>query len=70
LSSLAFGNFVGDSKTDVLRVSGGKWYVSDGGKSSWTLFADFAHGSYALSALRFADFTGDGTDDVFFSGKP
>ena len=34
-ADLAFGDFDGEGKTDVLRTYGGKWSVSYGGTSNW-----------------------------------
>jgi hypothetical protein len=61
-ASLAFVNFDGDSKADIFKTSGGKWYVSYDGVSSWT---QVATEPYTLSELRFGDFVGDGKTDVF-----
>ncbi len=63
-SELGYGDFIGDSRTDVFLVSQGKWLISDGGTGSWQVVN--ASG-YPFESLRFGDFIGDGKTDVFTS---
>ena len=61
LNELRFGNFVGDSKVDVLRSTGNEWLVWDRVSKeleSPQLVADPDGG------LTFADFDGDGFTDI------
>ncbi len=62
VGDLGFGDFNGDSITDVFRTAGGEWYVSWGGNSSWD---SINSSSVTIGSLRFADFDGDGETDVF-----
>lgn len=62
LSSLRFGDFDGDRKTDVFVTSGGVWYISKRGVDWWT---ELNSSSTPLSQLAFGDFDGSGTTDVF-----
>jgi len=62
LSELAFGDFDGDGRADVLQTTGSEWQVSYGGEGAWERLNA---SSYTLDALAVADFDGDGVDDVF-----
>lgn len=62
ISELAFGDFNGDRKTDVIRGTGDVWLVSWGGTSVWE---QINVSSYDFSDLAIGDFNGDGKDDVF-----
>lgn len=62
ISELAFGDFNGDRKTDVIRGTGKFWFVSWGGTSVWE---QINVSSYDFSNLAIGDFNGDGKDDVF-----
>jgi hypothetical protein len=61
LSELRFGNFVGDSKMDVLRSTGSEWLVWDRVSRTWN---HLGFSSVPLSRLTFADFDGDGFTDI------
>ena len=61
-TDVAFVNFDGDAKADIFKTSGGKWYVSYDGVTSWI---EIATQPYTLSELRFGDFVGDSKTDVF-----
>jgi hypothetical protein len=62
LSSLRFGDFDGDGKTDVFTTTNGQWRYSSAGLTSWK---NLAVASESLESLRFGDFDGDGRTDVF-----
>lgn len=64
LSSLAFGDFNGDGKTDVFRTTGRSWRVSYSGTGAWQTLKNSAA---RLSSLAFGDFNGNGKTDVFRS---
>jgi hypothetical protein len=62
LSSLGFGDFDGDGRTDVFRTDDSTWYWLSAGKGSWE---QLNSSSSTLPSLRFGDFDGDGRTDVF-----
>ncbi len=57
---LAFGQFLGDDRTDVFRGNGQRWFASDAGLGGWV---PLAHSGHLPSALAFGDFVGDGRTD-------
>ena len=64
LEGLRFGDFDGDGRTDVFRMSGSQWQFSSAGTGAWqVLFTDPS--LTPLDDLRFGDFNGDGRTDVF-----
>jgi Astacin (Peptidase family M12A)/FG-GAP-like repeat len=63
LSSLRFGDFDGDRKTDIFTTSNGRWLTSKSGVDWW---AQINTSSYPLSQLGFGDFNADGKTDVFY----
>jgi hypothetical protein len=65
VSSLAFGDFDGDGRTDVLRPGGARWNVSYEGRGRWETLAVASEG---LSQIALGDFDGDGRADVFRTG--
>jgi hypothetical protein len=62
LTSLRFGDFNGDGKSDVFRADGSKWHVSWSGTGQW---APLNTSTYQAADLRFADFNGDKKTDIF-----
>ncbi len=62
ISSVRFGDFDGDGRTDVFRADGSAWWWSRSGAEGW---ARLNTSSVGLSDLAFGDFDGDGTTDVF-----
>ena len=63
LYDCVFGNFDGDPWTDALRADGSAWSIASHGNGPWLFLRD----DWARAAdLRVADFTNDGTDDVFW----
>ena len=63
LASLRFADVDGDRTTDVLRFQGDVWWVSYGGQTGWQRLA-----LRSTTAVTFADFDGDGSDDAFATG--
>lgn len=63
LASLRFADVDGDGRTDVLRFQGDVWWVSYGGATGWQRLA-----LRSTTAVTFADFDGDGSDDAFATG--
>jgi len=63
-SELGFGDFTGDSRTDLFLVSEGNWLISDGGVGPWE---QINTSGYPFHQLRFGDFVGDEKTDVFTS---
>lgn len=64
LQDLAYGDFNGDGKTDVLMSSNSTAYVSLGGNTNWL---EWNNTSYDLTEMRLGDFDGDGKTDLFRS---
>ncbi len=64
VKNLAFGDFNGDSKTDVFAAWDGKWRVSWSGSSGWQ---DLNVSGIPVGDLAFGDFNSDGKTDVFAS---
>jgi hypothetical protein len=62
LSSLGFGDFDGDGKTDVFRPDGSAWWWLSGGAGGWQKLNT---SSATLGSVAFGDFNGDGKTDVF-----
>ena len=62
IESLFFGDFIGDSKTDVFVKDGNRWLVSQSGTGPWV---QLATSGYNVTDLRFGDFVGDSKTDVF-----
>lgn len=62
LSTLGFGDFDGDGRTDILRTDGSAWWWLSGGTGSWERRNT---SSARVDALAFGDFDGDGATDVF-----
>ncbi|HET8658482.1 MAG TPA: FG-GAP-like repeat-containing protein [Micromonosporaceae bacterium] len=62
VSEVGFGDFDGDSRTDVFRTTGARWYYSPGGQGP---FVAGALSTTPRSLLRFGDFDGDRRTDVF-----
>jgi len=63
VDKLRFGQFNNDKKADIFLASGGKWYLSYSGTSSWTQINTSSYQD--VEKLRFYDFNGDGKTDVF-----
>ena len=64
ISTLRFGDFDGDGRTDVFTQHGRDWLVSWGGISPWQRI----NGSQpALSDFAVGDFDGDHRADVFYA---
>jgi hypothetical protein len=64
ISSLRFGDFNGDKKTDVFRTNGKDWFISYGGSGKWTRLNS---SGYGIENIAFGDFNGDGKTDIFRS---
>ncbi|MCU0308369.1 MAG: hypothetical protein MUE51_11495 [Thermoleophilia bacterium] len=62
LSALRLGDFDGDGRADVLGVSGGRWAVSWGGRSTWQRLNARIGGGQERALI--ADVDGNGIDDV------
>ena len=64
LANLAFGDFNGDKKTDVLGISDSKngWVVSWSGTSAWQKINSKL--SSKIKSFKITDVNGDGKDDV------
>jgi hypothetical protein len=62
LGGYQFGDFDGDGKTDLFRISGNQWQYSSAGTGPWT---NLATDATPQVELRFGDFDGDGKTDVF-----
>jgi hypothetical protein len=61
LGSLAFGDFLGDSKTDVFLATGSDWRIAESGQENWQI----VNGSdYTLPYLKFGNFVGNAKTDV------
>ncbi len=63
LAGYRFGDFDGDGRTDVFRISGSQWQFSSGGAGPWQNLPMVD--STPIDNLRFGDFDGDGITDVF-----
>lgn len=64
------GHCRGPSRVPV-PWTGSRFEVSNGAvDDAWTAFWTPTSGSYPISSLGFADFTGDGVTDIFLSGQP
>ena len=62
-----FADLNGDGETDAFKIaSDGSWLVSYGATGPWTTFRAADPLAAPLSKLRFADFVGDRSDDVFY----
>jgi FG-GAP-like repeat len=62
IASMAVGDFVGDTRSDIFFADGSTWWISDGGSQG---FVPSATSSFLVKDLRFGDFDGDGKADVF-----
>ena len=63
IATLAAGDFVGDSRSDIFYADGAsQWWISDGGSQG---FVRAANSGFQVKDLRFGDFDGDGKTDVF-----
>jgi hypothetical protein len=58
MSKLVFGHFNGQGICDVTMNKDGKWYISFGGKSPWTVLNENPDG-YPLESMLIGDFDGD-----------
>lgn len=72
LSTVYVGDFDGDGRSDLFRLVGNSWQIAYGGNDVWTEVNTTANAAgpsatLAFSDLRFGDFDGDGTTDVFFA---
>ena len=62
VSAMAVGDFNGDGKSDIFWADGKTWWISYGGRRTFTKVND---SSFRVKDLRFGDFDGDGATDVF-----
>ena len=62
-SSLRFGDFDGDGKTDVFAISGGRWSISSAAATTWQAIPG-APTTSNVSGLIVGDFDGDGRADI------
>ena len=64
MSSLRFGFYNNDHKTDIIRQGGNTIYVSWGCNSNWS---GLLNTGYPLSSLHSGDFDGNGVTDLFLA---
>jgi uncharacterized repeat protein (TIGR01451 family) len=62
LGGYQLGDFDGDGKTDLFRITGTQWQYSSGGTGPWV---NLANDAAPQNELRFGDFDGNGMTDVF-----
>lgn len=64
MSTLRFGFYNGDHRTDIIRQGGNTIFASFGANTSWT---PILNTGYPLASLKSGDFDGNGTSDLFLA---